>query len=101
MAQCRECAGDWAKFPQPCFLTRLFKEIAPLQVWAIDLDIRMPLGSSGETILVVTVCLYSKFVVMHPLPDKSVVTLARWFYKHIVCEYGIPRWVHTDKGGEF
>lgn len=61
----------------------------------------LPLGSSGETILVVAVCVYSKFVVMHPLLDKSAATLARWFYTYIICEYGVPRWVRTDKGGEF
>ena len=50
-------------------------------------------------IVCVDVC--SKLVALGALHDKASATIAAWFFEHIICEYGKPRYVRSDRGGEF
>ena len=65
------------------------------------MQIGLPLGSARDMILVVAVCIYSKLVILHLVTDKLAVNLVWWFYNHIICKYGVPRWMRKNKGGEF
>jgi hypothetical protein len=60
-----------------------------------------PPGTSGETICIVAVCPFSKFVLADPLPDKSSATTSRWFHSRVVCFFGVPYAVRVDQGTEF
>ncbi len=60
-----------------------------------------PPGPRGETICVVAVCPFSKFVVADALPDKSSQTTTRWLHERITCFFGVPYAVRVDQGTEF
>ena len=59
----------------PCF-----KEVGPLCAWYIDLITGLPEGSNGETVMVVAVNVFAKFMVATSLADKSSGTVVWWFY---------------------
>ena len=87
-------------FKSELFLFPLYKLLIPLLIWAIDLVSH--LNNSGQwEILVVAVCIFSKWVEAAPLPDRCSATIACWFYFQIVCHYGAPTMVHFDRGTEF
>ena len=67
----------------------------------MDLITGLPPGPNGETILVVAICAFSKWVEAAPLPDRSSTTLAQWMHVAIVCRFGVPRVVRSDQGREF
>ena len=47
----------------------------------------------------VDVC--SNLVALGALHDQASATIAAWFFEHIICEHGKPRYVRSDRGGEF
>ena len=85
--------------PGPALLP-LLKSLMPLLVWAIDLVMHLKDGGRWE-ILVVAVCVFSKWVEAAPLPDRRSTTIARWFHSESVCRYGAPALVRCDHGTEF
>ena len=72
----------------------------PLLIWAIDLVTHLKDSGQWE-ILIVAVCIFSKWVEAAPLPDRRSATIARWFHSEIVCRYGAPAMVRCDRGTEF
>ena len=61
----------------------------------------LPLGRYGTTICIVAIDVFSKYLVIAPLPNKEALTLVSWFYECIIYEYGCPLAVRTDQGTEF
>ena len=61
----------------------------------------LPLGRYGATICIVAIDVFSKYLVITPLPNKEALMLVSWFYECIVCEYGCPLAVRNDRGMEF
>lgn len=51
--------------------------------------------------MIVCIDMFSKFVVAEALPDKSSLTVAVFFHKYIICQFGCPRAVRSDNGTEF
>lgn len=82
---CDACKGESARFLRHSSLTPNDKGESPLQVWCVDLVTGLPPGSGGETIMIVCIDMFSKFVVAEALPDKSSLTVAVFFHKHIIC----------------
>lgn len=71
-------------------------------MWCVDLVTKMePPGAGGETVCVVAVCPFSKFVVADPLPDKSSSSTMKWLHSRIVCMFGVPYAIRVDQGTEF
>ena len=70
-------------------------------MWAVDLIVGLPLGTYDTTIYIVAIDVFSKFLVITPLPNKEALTLVGWFYECIVCEYGCLLVVRTNRGMEF
>ncbi len=91
---------------QPCFkqplLTPTQKTRGPFKVWCIDLVTHLqPPGPRGESICIVAVCPFTKFVVADALPDKSSLSTMRWMHQRITCFFGVPYAVRVDQGTEF
>ena len=69
--------------------------------WSIDLITNLPPGPNGEVHCIVAVDVFSKYVEIYPIADKSSTTVGNWFFSEIIARYGLPVWVRTDGGGEF
>ena len=55
----------------------------------------------GATDVVVGVCVFSKWVELGVLPDRTSRCVAEWFYQEVICRFGCPAAVRTDQGREF
>ena len=53
------------------------------------------------TIMVVAVCPLSKWLEAAPLPNHSSSTVACWLHLEVVYQYGTPKLIRCDRGGEF
>lgn len=53
------------------------------------------------TSVVVCVCAFSKWVEAWPTPDLRSETIVRLFHSNVVCRFGVPRVVRTDRGTEY
>lgn len=61
----------------------------------------VPSREDGARHVILAVDPFSKWVeggVMENLKAETVIT---WFHDNVVCRYGIPLWVRTDRGSEF
>ncbi len=85
----------------PQYLHPTNKATTPFHTWCVDLITGLPAGPGGETILVVAICAFSKWIEAAPLPDRSSATLATWMHNAITCRFGVPKIVRTDQGREF
>ncbi len=85
----------------PPYLQPSKKSLHPFHTWCIDLITNLPPGKNGETILIVAVCMFSKWVEAAPLVDRKSSTTAAWVHQSIVCRYGVPRVIRCDSGKEF
>ena len=77
-----------------------YKGRMPFEMWCIDLvTIRSRAGTPST--LIVAVCAFSKWVEAGPLEDKRSATVTRWVHSELVCRYGTPALIRTDRGSEF
>jgi transposase InsO family protein len=66
----------------------------------IDLATHLPKSSDGHVALLVVVCVFSGFVLLRPLKNQEMETVARKLWK-IFCTIGIPKILQSDNGREF
>ena len=57
-----------------------------------------PISSLGNRYLLVVTDCFTKWVETSPLSNMRTKTIAEIFVREIVCRYGVPLEVHTDKG---
>lgn len=72
----------------------------PWELLQIDLATSLPTSTSGNNYLLIVVDTFSRFVVLHALPDKSAASTAQALLKTIA-SYGLPESIQTDEGKEF
>jgi len=72
----------------------------PWELLQIDLATSLPTSVHGNNYLMIIVDTFSRFVVLHALPDKSAQSTAQALLKTIA-SYGLPSMIQTDAGREF
>ena len=90
---------DHVHFAQPMYLLPTHKNVYLLHMWIIDI-VTFKYGSEN-IVLVVAVCVFSKWFEAHILPNKTSKEVTRWIHWEIVCRYGTPHIVRTGNGTEF
>ena len=88
---------DRRDFWPPPILSPTRKGSLPLTWWAIDLVTHM----GDPPYMIVAVDPFSKWVEAGELPDRRSATIAAWVHREIVCRYGVPALIRTDRGTEF
>ena len=94
--------AEHEKWKPPPYLSPWAKPQRPFHTWAVDLIVGLkPPGPGGETVLIVGVCCFTKWVEAAMLGSKSSADTAWWLHKDIVCRFGVPALVRCDLGREF
>jgi len=73
----------------------------PCQDWCVDLCGPFPLSRNGNRYACVFMDRFSRFPEAFGIKDKKAATVAKVLVKEIVCRYGCPRTLLSDRGGEF
>ena len=102
VGECKGCKLEKHKFQQQAALRPTDKPHAPMEGWSIDLITDLdPISDDGHKHCIVAIDCFSKWCEIHPIRNRKSETIAQWFYHHIVCRFGKPKWVRVDKGREF
>jgi transposase InsO family protein len=73
----------------------------PSQDWCVDLCGPFPLSRNGNRYACIFMDRFSRFPEAFGIPDKKAETVAKVLVEQIVCRYGCPRTLLSDRGGEF
>ena len=73
----------------------------PCQDWCVDLCGPFPLSRKGNRYAAIFMDRFSRFPEAFGIPDKKAETVAKVLVEQIVCRYGCPRTLLSDRGGEF
>ena len=93
---------EGAKFPDPPFLFPTEKGCRPFNMWCLDSIVNLaPATPSGAQNVIVAVDPYSKWVEASPVDNLTSHEAANWLHSQIVCRYGVPYCIRTDRGVEY
>ena len=87
---------EHAKFHEAPYLFPTTKTVGPFHTFAIDIITGLDTTSTGYTILVVCVCVFTKWIEAAALPSRSAAAIRDWFHTNIVCCFGKPAAVCSD-----
>ncbi len=73
---------------------------SPLERWGIDLAGPFKPSTDGYTWIFTAIDVFSKYMILLPLKDKTAVTVSRAIYDHVFLKYGAGE-ILTDNGTEF
>ena len=73
----------------------------PMEMIAMDFVGPLPITNNGNRHILVMADYYTKWVAAFPLPDQRAESVARVLVKEVICRYGVPLVVHSDKGANF
>ena len=91
-----------ARKPAPPYLVPCEKGGYPFAIWSIDCIPRVsPASPDGHCDVIVAICVFSKWVEIGLLPRLTSAETTRWFHDTIVCRFGVPAAVRSDRGSEF
>ena len=94
------------KFPTnagipPLSLTFNKSVCEPCSEWAVDLVGPLPKSTKGNKYVCVFMDRFSRFPEAFGLPNKKAETIAKILVEQIVCRYGCPRTLLSDRGCGF
>ena len=91
-----------AHFRPPPYLHATSKMGGPFRFWCIDTITGLtPPVPDGDTCIFVAVDPFTRWVKIGRSVAFTSFHMAQWFHKQVVCRYGTPYGVRTDKGSEY
>src|SRR6266496_2274890 len=73
---------------------------ALLERWACDLAGPFPKSASGHTHILTAICVFSKYMILVPLRDKTAISVAKAIMENVFLRFGAGELL-TDNGCEF
>jgi hypothetical protein len=74
----------------------------PFTVFEFDLvGPIVPVTPRGHTYIFTGRCLFSRYDVLEPMPDKSAITVAEILVRRVILVFGCPEIFRSDNGSEF
>lgn len=61
----------------------------------------VPAAPDGAQNVIIAIDPYTKWAEAGPVPHLNAHEVAVWFHKEVVCRYGVPAVVRTDRGSEY
>ena len=75
--------------------------IEPFSVWSMDIVGPYTLSENGNKYILTMICEFSKWIECVPLPHTKAPLIAEKFLEYIVCRFGKPERIHSDRGSNF
>ncbi len=85
----------------PVSETHIILSNEPMCDISVDLVGPLPETEKGNKYICVFIDRYSRYPECFAIPDKEAKTIANLFVKEIVCRYGCPKTILSDRGKEF
>src|SRR6478735_2276225 len=71
--------------------------VAPFDTIAMDTFGPLPHSTLGNRYVIVTQCMFSRYVIITPVPENNAINIIRTLNK-IMAEHGVPRAILSDNG---
>jgi hypothetical protein len=71
----------------------------PMENIAIDTALSFPTSPRGFNVLLVVVCVFTRYVFLRALPDKTASSVAAALFC-IFADFGFPKTIQSDNGTE-
>ncbi|XP_077228332.1 uncharacterized protein LOC143861275 [Tasmannia lanceolata] len=75
--------------------------LLPFAIWGMDILGPFPPASRRRTFVIVAIDYFTKWVEDEPLAQITEQNVQNFFWKSVVCSFGIPRVLITDNGKQF
>jgi hypothetical protein len=105
---CEKEANEWARTCEVCQLHqkkyglyRSLRPSEPFSITAIDLIGPLPATTGGNKYILTWIDYTTRWAEAVVIPDKSAATVARAYLEHIICRWGAPLRIVSDRGPEF
>ena len=72
-----------------------------LMEWSVDLIGKLPTTRNGNNYVVVFQDRFSRWVELVPVADKTALSVAKALVTQVICRYGSPKSLLSDRGKEF
>ena len=73
----------------------------PFERVVIDLLGPLPLTKNRNSYVGVVVDDFSRYLIAFPMKSKTCEEFSTHFFYKVICVYGSPTWIHSDRGSEF
>jgi hypothetical protein len=73
----------------------------PFAQWGMDIIGPLPQATQGKKFIIVAIDYFTKWVEAEPLSTITDKVCWKFFWKNIICRFGIPKILITDNGKQF
>ena len=103
---CRECVVCQASRSSTCSPQGLLQPhdipVRPFEIVLLDFVTSLPRTARGHDAVLTVVDKFSKLVTLVPCAtDVDAMETARLFFEHVVCKYGVPKKLVSDRDVRF
>lgn len=100
--RCHQCQIHGNLIHTPCLPLNSMNSPWPFYRWGLDIIGKINPASSKQHEYIITATEYfTKWVEAIPLRSTTGVTVATFIKEHIICRFGIPKYIITDNGTPF
>ncbi len=100
VAKCVKCAQYKGTSSAPAPVLEYPPPNRPWDVVSIDL-LQLPTSAQGSKYLVVMVDMFSRYVLLAPIKEKTAKNVAHDLVSKLICEFSALRVLLSDNGAEF
>src|SRR6266545_4845732 len=83
------------------YLQNLTPQSEEYEKWGIDIVGPLPITREGNRYIVVAMDYFSRWPEARPLKAANAETVATFIYEEIICRFGAPRVLQSDRGTHF
>ncbi len=69
--------------------------------WGVDIVRPLPITREGNRYIVVAIDYFSRWPKVRPLKAANADTVATFLYEEIICRFGVPWTLQSDRGTHF
>jgi hypothetical protein len=73
----------------------------PLETVAIDIVGKLPETIDGNQYLLTMIDHFTRWPIAIPIPNRSIPVVAKSLYKYLICQYGVPKRILSDREKTF
>ena len=101
VARCDTCAANKLLPKTPKAPLGDMRVGASMDRLATDFIGPLPLSDKGNRFILVVMDHFSKWIEVIPVPDQSAVTTATVILNEVICRFGCPIFIHSDRGKNY
>ena len=98
---CKDCQSYKRRIGKPLGLLSPIKPSGVFERWQMDFLGKFKTSKTGKMYLIVAIEQITKWVEAVAVSDESAKTAAKFFVENIVCRFGAPKELGTDRGTAF